>query len=546
MVVAPGIGTERGVRGRLADGFAGRLLGLPPATTDYTVTSVRIPTRDGVELAADLYRPTAPPVGTLLARSPYGRGPAYAVMAVRPYAARGYQVLFVSSRGTFGSGGTFVPARTEAEDGQEVVAWMREQEWFTGTFATVGASYPGYAQWALLSDPPPELVAAVVTMGPHDFSLHHWGTGAFNLGMLAWSDLIAHQEDGGGLMRRLTAPRRLRPVLDGLPLADVAEAHFQGAAPWYRDIVTHPDVTDPYWVPVQHGAALDRVSVPVLLLGGWQDIFLEQTIEQYTRLHERGVDVALTVGPWTHRDMAGKAARRLAREGLDWLDEHLARRTARARTAPVQVHVGGAAEWREFPVWPPVTDTRTLYLHGGRKLSPRTPPEQATPTSFRFDPARPTPTVSGPIMSGGGYREDSKLAMRPDVVAFTGDLLTEDREVLGAPQVVLHHVSDNPHADLFVRLSDVAPNGRSRNVTEGYLRLDPTRADGPITLRMRDTAYRFRVGHRLRLIIAGGSHPHYARNLGTGENPGTGSTLAPTRHTIHHDRVRASHLILPG
>ena len=53
--------------------------------------------------------------------------------------------------------------------------------------------------------------------------------------------------------------------------------------------------------------ALDRCNVPVLLLSGWQDLFLEQTIAQFQHLHDRDVDVAMTIGPWTHTDMMGKA-----------------------------------------------------------------------------------------------------------------------------------------------------------------------------------------------------------------------------------------------
>jgi predicted acyl esterase len=40
---------------------------------------------------------------------------------------------------------------------------------------------------------------------------------------------------------------------------------------------------------MQLGAALDRVQVPVLLQTGWQDLFLQQTLEQYTHLHGVGL-----------------------------------------------------------------------------------------------------------------------------------------------------------------------------------------------------------------------------------------------------------------
>ena len=62
------------------------------------------------------------------------------------------------------------------------------------------------------------------------------------------------------------------------------------------------------WRPMRLGQALERVNVPVLLQEGWQDRFLDQMIEQYERLRRRGVDVGLTIGPWTHVEVATKGA----------------------------------------------------------------------------------------------------------------------------------------------------------------------------------------------------------------------------------------------
>jgi uncharacterized protein len=90
-------------------------------------------------------------------------------------------VLLQSCRGTFGSGGAFEPMRHEVSDGQDTVAWLRNQSWFNGRLATFGASYLGFVQWALALDPPPELVAAVVYVGPHDFSRTAYRNGVFDL-----------------------------------------------------------------------------------------------------------------------------------------------------------------------------------------------------------------------------------------------------------------------------------------------------------------------------------------------------------------------------
>ena len=139
------------------------MLHLPGPTAGYTVSRVAIPMRDGVELVADHYVPAGEPVGTLLLRGPYGRGFPFSLLYGALYAARGYRVLMQSVRGTFGSGGTFTPMVHEAADGADTVAWLRQQPWFTGRFATIGISYLGFTQWALLQHPPPELAAAVIT-----------------------------------------------------------------------------------------------------------------------------------------------------------------------------------------------------------------------------------------------------------------------------------------------------------------------------------------------------------------------------------------------
>ena len=62
---------------------------------------------------------------------------------------------------------------------------------------------------------------------------------------------------------------------------------------------------------------------------------------------------------------------------------------------------------------------------------------------------------------------------------------------------------------------------------------------------MWPTGYRFQRGHRLRLQVSSGAHPRFARNLGTGEPLGTGTTLRAAHQEIFHDPERPSALLLP-
>src|ERR1022692_1577972 len=119
---------------RMAGRAVDRVVGLPPAATPYTVRpDVGIPMPDGVVLLGDHYRPAGPgrPLPVVLIRSPYGRagftGLLFAAPLARrgftgllfaaPLARRGFQVFIQSTRGTFGSGGQFLPFMSEREDG---------------------------------------------------------------------------------------------------------------------------------------------------------------------------------------------------------------------------------------------------------------------------------------------------------------------------------------------------------------------------------------------------------------------------------------------
>jgi putative CocE/NonD family hydrolase len=519
---------------------------------------VQVPMRDDTVLRADVYLPgTAGPHPTVLLRSPYGRGAQFAVSMALPFAARGYAVVLQSVRGTFGSGGEFEPVVNEEHDGQDTVGWLRGQDWFDGRLAMLGPSYLGYAQWALALDPPPELKAMIVHIGPHDLAQAGLIDGAFQLMNLAiWTELVAHQERLGtvrGLVRLMTAERRLAPHLQRLPLAGLT-ANFGGTpAPWFDEWVEHPDLADPYWDRYRATPALETSTVPTLLIGGWQDWFLEQTLHQYAALRDRGVDVGLTVGPWAHLTIDQAVT---VPESLAWLTTHLPVDDAAARPARpdrVRVFVTGAQQWRGLPDWPPAPRDRTWYLSAGGRLDDQPPVAADAGTSFRYDPMDPTPSVGGRVLArGAGRRDNRKLESRADVRTFTTAPLTGPLEVLGAARVELRLTSDNPFADVFVRLCEVDAKGRSVNVTDRLVRLDPVEGEQrtPGTERtveatLPDTAHRFAAGSRIRLQVSGGAHPRYARNLGTGEPLGQATRGVPVTHRIGHSSGSPSRITLP-
>jgi uncharacterized protein len=318
-----------------------------------------------------------------------------ALLNAKCFAARGYMVLLVSCRGTAGSGGIFVAAMNEQADSQAVVKWMREQPWYPGKFATFGPSYLGYAQWALLRDPPKDLIASVILCSVYDHSLLVWTNGAYRIDRISWSYIVARQDEANGKVSSILDPRKLKSVIEATPLFDATESFLEGRALYQLEFMTTPNVDDPFWARCKHHAALDLVNTPLLLRSDWYDTLTVQTLTSYARARDRGVKVYLTVGPWTHTEACGSNAM----PGVfDFLDEYVAGRKKNHRSLSVKVFVTGAEEWRSLPSWPPATEERAFYLPATRRLvcSPRQPTRR-----LRLSPT--TPTIPHRLWVGLGW-----------------------------------------------------------------------------------------------------------------------------------------------
>jgi uncharacterized protein len=520
---------------------------LRPEENTYTVSEKRIPMPDGIELAADFYQPDLPadskPHGLIYVLGPYGRKGVMALLNAKCFAARGYAVLFVSCRGTAGSEGTFVAAMAEQADSQAVVKWMREQPWYPGKFVTFGPSYLGYVQWALLRDPPEDLIASVILCSVYDHSLLTWTNGAYRTDRISWSYIVARQDEAnGGGVSSILDPRKLKSVVEATPLFDATERFLDGKAPYVLEFMTTPNVDDPFWARCKHRAALDLVNVPLLLRSGWYDTLIVQTLAAYAHARDRGIKLYLTVGSWKHAEACGSNA---MPEVFDFLDEYVAGRKKDHRPLSVKVFVTGAEEWRSLPSWPPATEERTFYLHGDKTVGAQPPAADSPPASFTYDPHNPTPTVGGPRMVGGGRVDDSVYASRSDVLVYTSAPLNEDVEVMGKPIVQLAHSTDVPYADLWIRLSEVDADGVSHNLTENWQALDGVeRQGGEFSLTLVDRAHVFKKNTCIRVIVAGGSFPLMARNPGTGVNRTQAKELKAVTHTVQHGNG-ISKLILP-
>ena len=123
--------------------------------------------------------------------------------------------------------------------------------------------------------------------------------------------------------------------------------------------------------------------------------------------------------------------------------------------------------------------------------------------------------------------------------------------------VALYASSSALDTDFVARLTDVYPDGRSINITEGVIRarlregiwgrpklMEPG-CIYEFTIDLQVTSNLFRAGHRLRLQITSSNFPLWDRNLNTGNHPATDTQMVVARQTVYHDREHPSRLRLP-
>ncbi|GIJ23980.1 CocE/NonD family hydrolase [Micromonospora lutea] len=553
---------------RLAAGLATAALRLPPARTRRITVDrdIALRVRDGVILRTDHYAPDLTAAPTVLIRTPYGRAGPMRLLC-RIAAEQGFHVVIQSCRGTGGSGGEFEPFVHERDDGLDTLDWLRRQRWWTGAFGMFGASYQGFVQWALAAEAGPQLRAmvAVATASTTRDSTYAGESFALDT-VLTWAELLQAQTVPW-LARQWELKRgqpKLTAALSHLPLIEADRVATGVTVPFFQDWLRHHTPQADYWRSRVFDDRLHLVSAPVAMVSGWHDIFLPAQLRDYEALRATGADPRLVVGPWTHGSPGLFVA--ALREGLSWLGTHLgddragaqrpvdaAHPSDAAATAPVRVHVGGpGGGWRDLPNWPPPADTVRWHLHPGAVLS-TSEPVPSPPDGFWYDPADPTPSLGGPLLVAqrAGPFDNRPVEARSDVLTWTSEPLTAAVEVIGPVRAEIHLRSELTYLDVFVRLCDVDGRGRSWNICDGLVRLDPQRFSADHTgvvavpVEMWPTAHRFAPGHRLRLQVSGGAHPRYARNPGTGEPLGAAVTLRGGFREIMHDPEHPSAVVLP-
>ena len=538
--------------------LASRMLGLPPAVTSKIEYQTNLPVQmpDGTVLLANRTAPkNLKDMPIIVIRNPYsprGNKPDFLSLLI---AERGYQVIMQNCRGTFGSEGDFQPFRNERDDGLATFKWLEKQPWFSGKVGMFGLSYFGYVQLASGYGAPDYVKALVPQMAASRiFGVFH-SHGTFNFDVtLTWIYQTFVQNVQKSSRDKRKAKARLNSALrEGyihLPVGEVDKISLNFTAPFFQNILRNSQPNDDFWTEMDHSTFVKQIDAPVHFIGGWYDFFLADQLADYTSLRNAGKVPFITIGPWTHFSNPGLAAG--LKESFIWYDAYLKGNRSALRAMPFRVCIMGINRWIDLPSWPPTSIATKWYLQIDGRLSNNLSTSAIGSSRYAYNPADPTPSVGGRVFLNGGAKDNSKIEARKDVLVFTSEALSQDTTIMGAVSAELYVKSSNEYTDFYVRLCDVAPNGKkSFNICEGIVRLSPdpehTDVDGirKICIDLISTAYCFRPKHRIRVQVSSGAHPAYDRNLGTGESIVTGTEMRVANQELFHNASHASAVILP-
>lgn len=567
--------------------------------------------RDGVTLRANVYRPTGDgcwPV--LLTRLPYGKDFPNAAGVLDPIMAarRGYVVIVQDTRGRFSSEGEWRPMRNEDLDGVDTLAWAAQLPYSNGEVGMFGASYYGFTQWAAAVHTPPALkvMAPYITWNdPLNGVLFRGGalefgtTASWQLSMSANVLMRQHllDTDPMGLGMDLYTWSKAMDSLGSqgywsLPLKDFAPLSFKNVAPAFFEVFEtpmHRNSVEPLTILGKH----EDVAIPTYNIGGWYDIFLQDTLANFRIMYEQGRtpearQSKLLIGPWTHGGSSNPVGEKnfgfAAMPGLldlrsdvmsmqlRWFDHFLqSKDTGILNEAPIKLFVMGANVWRDEQEWPLARAIETrYYLHSaghantlnGDGLLDIEVPEQEEADHYDYDPAHPVLTRGGALLMTpeypGGVFDQRATEERADVLVYTTPALTHTIEVTGPITVHLWATSSALDTDFVARLVDVAPDGYAQNLTDGIIRaryrdfadgkepslLEPGKAYEYV-IDLWSTSNLFQPGHRIRLDVTSSNFPRWDRNPNTGHDFGVDSEQEIAQQTILHDREHPSSITLP-
>lgn len=551
--------------------------------------NVKVPMRDGVRLATDIYYPDGPgPFPVLLSRTPYNKDGA--ARNAEFFAKNGYVAAVQDSRGLYASEGEWRPYIDEGQDGYDTQQWIGQQKWCNGKIGMFGRSYPAYTQvvTAPYRSPFVKAIMPEAAQSSNFEAVWSWN-GIYHLALgLSW-----------GPGQEAIHEKKPRPspswveVMNHVPLKssmDLIGIHSQFVA----DTLTHATYDD-FWQRMSIREKYTQMDVPAFHLTGWYDDLVHETIANFVNMRKVSRSEyarrwqKLLIGPWGHgvrsdpkygdTDFGPEMLTDLLRLHLHWYDYQLKGVQNGVETeAPIRFFVMGENKWRDEQEWP-LSRARTMRMYlnsrghantrmGDGMLSDKEPGSEPV-DKYAYDPRYPVPTYGGHGSGGGGITRDGAFSVqgpmdqrsiqqRNDVLVYTSDELSSDMEVTGTVELNLFFSTDVTDTDFFATLSDVNPDGRTILITEGAMRTRYRDSIQKTTLLTPDQLYEikiplwetsnlFKAGHRIRLHLTSSNFPRFNRNLNSGKAMAdeTEADVRVANQTIYHDQTHLSSLVLP-
>jgi predicted acyl esterase len=481
---------------------------------------------------------------------------AYRDSLMHPYfAGHGYACVRVDLRGSGDSEGILTDEylHQEQQDGIEILRWIAEQSWCSGSVGMMGISWGGFNALQVAAHRPPALKAIITICSTDDRyadDIHHMG-GCLLGDNLSWaSTMFAYN----------SCPPD--PLLVGERWKELWLERLQGSGLWLDTWLRHQR-RDDYW---KHGSICEdfsAVTCPVFAVSGWTDGYSNAVFRLLANL--KGPRKGL-IGPWGHKyphmGVPGPAIGFL-QESLRWWDRWLKGIETGIMEEPMlRVWMGvpgpaigflqeslrwwdrwlkgietGIMEEPMLRVWMQESVPPTTYYHErpGHWIG-----ESSWPSSSIDDhqyslvrgrlvdsgeaiPERPL-TIQSPLSVGLFAGKWCSYAAGPDLahdqreedggaLVFDSAPLKEPLEILGAPLVELDLQANKPIAMVAVRLSDVGQDDKATRVTYGLLNLTHRNSsENPehlkpeeryrVRVQLNDIAQVFPQGHRLRLSLS--------------------------------------------
>ena len=275
-------------------------------TTDVKILFLqKIPTRDGINLSATIYKPAnqKEALPAIMQMTPYGFDSQHGLGMF--FAQNGYTFVSVDVRGRGDSEGTYMPYETDGKDGYDAVEWIASQPWCNRKVGMMGGSYCGAIQWLIYKELPPSLKTIIPTASGAwglDFPKYN---NIFYPYIIQWLGSTAGHTANNNLMGSDYWKGKYEEMYnDHIPfnkLDSVTGIYHMAFQKW----IQHPTFDD-YWKSILPSKnEYEKMNIPVLTITGYFDADQIGALHYYNQYmtyasEEAKANHYLLIGPWDH------------------------------------------------------------------------------------------------------------------------------------------------------------------------------------------------------------------------------------------------------